>query len=384
MNIEQIQNFLTQISTIKKKYEEIAERTGENFNIFKVLKVTANEVRTHSAFVAELLNPKGSHGQKAIFLKLFVEQLSLKEFDSESATVKVEKYIGLISNDGKEGGFIDIIITDKNKKAIIIENKLYAVDQRNQLLRYYNYGVKEYKDRFKLLYLTLDGKEPSDLSKATLNKYDYTNISYAEFVIKWLDNCKEKAVNHPLLRESITQYVNLLKFLTGKAINNDMEIDLKKILISQPEIVNIIPELAEIACTLKNETIAQIKDETLAQIKDKTIAQMNDKLKKKNGHPQFQDFEVYVDVVSDEEGFTYCFGAKNNGEHISPVDFKEPLLSLSKYMEGKGFKTIGSYIGWRNFDKESDQLESLPFTRLIELNESGSIQKMAEEINQSM
>ena len=64
--ITKIENLLIQIGAINKSYEKIAKLTGENFNIFEVLGLTTNEVRTHSAFIAELLNPKGSHDQNEV------------------------------------------------------------------------------------------------------------------------------------------------------------------------------------------------------------------------------------------------------------------------------------------------------------------------------
>ena len=72
--ITEIKALLSGVSEIKKKYDEIAILTGENFNVFNILGLSTKEVRTHSAFIAELLNPKGSHGQGDTFLKLFVEQ----------------------------------------------------------------------------------------------------------------------------------------------------------------------------------------------------------------------------------------------------------------------------------------------------------------------
>ena len=68
-------SFLERVTSINKKYENIAEITGENFNVFRILGLSSSEVRTHSAFIAELLNPKGSHNQKQIFLKLFCEDV---------------------------------------------------------------------------------------------------------------------------------------------------------------------------------------------------------------------------------------------------------------------------------------------------------------------
>ena len=125
-----IQHLLYQVSAINKKYEQIAEITGENFNVFKILGLTTNEVRTHSAFIAELLNPKGSHGCKDTFLKLFIERLqeSIKEqakgtnengnqilerikkfICSDKCKASVEYYIGEINEDRTVGGRIDIL-----------------------------------------------------------------------------------------------------------------------------------------------------------------------------------------------------------------------------------------------------------------------------------
>ena len=67
----QLEILLQQVSAIQIKYEKIAEVTGENFNIFRILKLETNEVKMHSAFLVELLNAKGSHGQKDVFLKFY-------------------------------------------------------------------------------------------------------------------------------------------------------------------------------------------------------------------------------------------------------------------------------------------------------------------------
>ena len=79
-----IQNLLTQVSSLSEKYDKILKETGEDFNIFKILKMESKEVKTHSAFLSELLNPKGSHGQNDIFLKLFIEVVkvdAIQRFD---------------------------------------------------------------------------------------------------------------------------------------------------------------------------------------------------------------------------------------------------------------------------------------------------------------
>ena len=54
---------LNLVGAINKRHTQIAGITGEGFNIFQILKVGTNEVRMHSAFLAEMLDPNGSHGQ---------------------------------------------------------------------------------------------------------------------------------------------------------------------------------------------------------------------------------------------------------------------------------------------------------------------------------
>jgi len=54
----------------------------------------SDEVKTHSRFLAELLNPKGSHGQKDVFLKKFVERFGILDFEIKNAELFVEFYIG--------------------------------------------------------------------------------------------------------------------------------------------------------------------------------------------------------------------------------------------------------------------------------------------------
>ena len=68
-------HLLQQVTIIRKKYDEIAKITGENFNIFSIMRAENDEVRTHSRLIAEFLNPKGIHNQGAVFIKIFFDIL---------------------------------------------------------------------------------------------------------------------------------------------------------------------------------------------------------------------------------------------------------------------------------------------------------------------
>ena len=94
--------------------------------------------------------------------------------------------------------------------AIIIENKIYAIDQYHQLLRYNNYGKQRFPKGFKLIYLTLDGHEASKDSLGD-NEIDYHCISYKGHILNWLSKCVMLAYDKPLVRETISQYITLIK-----------------------------------------------------------------------------------------------------------------------------------------------------------------------------
>lgn len=234
--MENLQKFLDEVKLIWKKSEVEkveAHKRGEHFNIFNVLNLTSNETRTHSAFIAELLDPNGSHGLGDQFLRSFVNTIDcLKSwnFDTQSAKVQKERSIGNINEDYSEGGRIDIVVESRGK-AILIENKIYAGDQEKQLTRYYNYGQKNYSEGFRLLYLTLTGNRASEDSRGelALNEGYYT-IAYDHEISDWLNRCVELAVRHPLVRETLIQYQYLINQLTMNNMDKNSQEDLLKVM----------------------------------------------------------------------------------------------------------------------------------------------------------
>lgn len=153
--MDKLKELLSRIDLIlirERTMEEERRKRGENFNVFSVLGLSQNETRLHSAFIAELLNPDGSHGLKDAFLKSFVEQI-LPDFEFVTDVVKVEteKFIGQKNEDSTFGGRIDLIITNSRRQALIIENKIGASEQEKQLERYSNYAKENFSD-YRLLF----------------------------------------------------------------------------------------------------------------------------------------------------------------------------------------------------------------------------------------
>lgn len=208
----------------------------------------------HSAFLSELLSPKGTHGQKDNFLKEFIKVFQVEkftEFDCTDSIVSPEIKIGEISEDYTSGGRLDIVITSGNK-SIVIENKIYATDGKNQLLRYKNSCPNA-----EIFYLILIGNPPSPESKGTLKDDDYKCRSYSTDIIRWLEKCREKSVMLPMLRECISQYINLIKHLTHQSTNKIQEMEIQKLLLGSPEkfetALSIASEIAKIQTNIFSE-----------------------------------------------------------------------------------------------------------------------------------
>ena len=127
--------------------------------MFSALGVERSEL-IHSVFIKDLLDPKGMHGMKDTFLKIFLTTLVRRRLlRVDFCNFKKEMYIGKKTE--KSGGRVDIVLDDHKGCGVIIENKVDAGDQENQLLRYDNYAKKYFKKDYRLLYLTLDGHKPS-------------------------------------------------------------------------------------------------------------------------------------------------------------------------------------------------------------------------------
>lgn len=219
-------HLLSLTSKIAEKYHAIDRATGQQFNVFSILGLESAEVKTHSAFLAELLNPKGSHYQGDLFLKLFLNHLEIENFNTSNASVEVEKHIGTIDDKYESGGQIDLYISDNNSppNIIIIENKIWAGDQYNQLKRYQNYATsKTSENRISLYYLTPSGSSPSSESKVDLieNK-DFKLLSYSSDILQWLEECLKAITLKEYLRVNISQYINIIRKMTNQAENSEM------------------------------------------------------------------------------------------------------------------------------------------------------------------
>ena len=385
IEVNNVKNLLNNVSLISKKYDDLAEITGENFNIFNILGIYSSELN-HSTFISNLLNVKGKHGQKDVFLKLFLEEISgyfnddesiqsdiLNSFKTEISNAETEKHIGKLNYENEEGGFIDVLIND-GQNNIIIENKIWAGDQPKQLLRYNKQDVNA-----PIIYLTLYGKEPSPDSRGHLlcNK-DFICISYAENIKNWLEKCIKEMANKPIIRETLNQYLNLVKQLTNQSVNNNMKDEIANIILKdidsfiswknllkqqnsvlEKTIKNKIILLLE---ELQNEYKEKYNDITRCEIKcdgkiySPLIVIESDSLKKKN-------LKIVFEFQSKNYNYLiggYKFIDANNKDYSLASDFKIHFNGIP-VKNSSSWPNFFEYWYFMNWTSNLEDLQNLIF-----------------------
>ena len=296
-------DILKKTGTISNKYKELAKSTGENFNIFSILRMESNEVTTHSRFIAELLNPNGSHDQSDKFLAIFKNTFAPEsKLNLATTKVYVEHYVGKV--EAESGGRIDILIKDAEGNVIMIENKVYAAEQSNQLLRYHNAFPSG-----KLIYLTLFGEKSREENSAGL----YETMSYETDMVNWLEQCLVKVENMPVIQQTIIQYINVIKKLTNQSLNNKMSQEIINKILEEKEYLTAYKVLYDVNNELKKELVTRI------------LGKIQEMLSKKG----------IEDVKTMDCGVT-----QGTLFHIQTASMKKNHIKLALYFEGKEYSRL--------------------------------------------
>lgn len=220
MEMMQARNLLNEVQIVIKKNREMLDRMEWKFNVFSLCGIGHYE-NLHSKILAEFLNPRGTHGLGGEFLRQFLELQGIDFVITSSCEVVTELSM--------DKGRMDIVLRDRDW-VVVIENKLFASEQEDQLSRYWAWAIETYGEaNSKLLYLTLEGKE-SDTAKGI----PYKCISYAKDVQNWISACVKIASERPFVRETLRQYRNHVRNLTGKNLEEEAMSELIKIL-SEPQ-----------------------------------------------------------------------------------------------------------------------------------------------------
>ncbi len=189
------------------------KKAGDDFNIFSILAMERAEVK-HSKILADLLNPKGSHKHGDLFLQSFLQKFmndKIGDFSDfcKKANVSTEQS-HIVDN---QQGYIDIVVETKDI-AIVIENKIDALDQPKQLQRYMSSKASDLSNVF-VIYLTLNGKEASEDSRGSLNNDEIIYLSYEEHIAEWIQQCIIDAL-HENIKIVLIQYLAVIEKITNQ------------------------------------------------------------------------------------------------------------------------------------------------------------------------
>lgn len=357
-----------QLLSLAKQYQTLLAEP-EHYNLFSVLRSKNDEVRLHSRFLSDLLNPKSSHGLEHFPLKRFLEDACQVDVTDGNFDFEVKA----------EFQNIDIFLANlSTKQAIIIENKIDAVDQDQQLLRYFltvkQLGFKS----ITVVYLTLDGRSPPDESiKGDLGALEQptVNISYSIDVLHWLSAIIEKSATQPALRESLIQYTEILQELTNMTNNQKLLEALKKLLI-ETQSIDVVDALQDAKNQLKSEAVVSLWErlgeklvkrfELKVDHSEETVKRAVDELLAFRSGRSFIDINIpltgtpqsYVTVIC-ESGDNLFIGvrAPENDENIKSLPITLDYNSNGYWPIYKYITYKGEYWDFKNLS--SDQITLL-------------------------
>lgn len=398
--------FLEKLSLINEKYK-ILNSCKDNFNIFSILGNEFDEVNLHSKFISELFKNK-SYGY--IFLNLFLKNLELENISIKEFKVFTEYSI-------KYSGRIDILIklidNQNKKKAIIIENKIYADDQNEQLNRYYNSLLSEnyQSDEIEMVYLTLYGHEPSEISTKNLPenvKVKIKTISYRENIIEWIEYCIKEAAESPIIRETLIQYNFLLKKITNKE-EKSLNEELKNLILSNNEYLDIsfnIPDiLIEVKKELQLKYWRKLEEKlTLELAKYNIILEKNINSENKDYSEKFIE-EYYTKSKNNKYyGLMYFIKSLDNGDKLylrievnwyvyygfriidSKGNSNRNMMTnfLEKELEDLDFQRTEYWLGWKHLEFVEGLDEIIGFREFPKklaqvLNDDNKLEKLIDD-----
>ncbi|MDA8378461.1 MAG: PD-(D/E)XK nuclease family protein [Planctomycetia bacterium] len=206
-----------ELDRLDTERETHLKATKGRFNVFTVLRGAGDETGLHTSWLGFLLNPKERHDCGDLFLKLFLTRLAKGiqlHKDAPFKPSELDKLAGLhsatVSRERRvDKGQLDIWINLPGWGGIVIENKIYAGEQDQQLERYGEFLDGRYKN-WLLLYLTRDG-----CPSKTAEKYIYYRISYREHILDWLDDCLRATYQYVNINQALQQYKDVVYQITG-------------------------------------------------------------------------------------------------------------------------------------------------------------------------
>ena len=201
--------------------------------------------------IDELHADENAHSRILMKLLQFNEDKSFPILDSFLKELEINENITNPEFTSDSSDRIDLLIKDE-KYAIIVENKIHdAIDQENQLNRYIEEVERKGFDSLYIIYLTKDGREPTNGSLSEERKRRlkiegrFYSLSYKDNILPWMEErilpiCRIEEEN---LSSALRQYIDHLKGLfMERKIDKELNETMEKHIIEELKLENITSE----------------------------------------------------------------------------------------------------------------------------------------------
>ena len=358
-NREGILRLLDSAGSIIDKHDLISHETGSKFNVFEVANIGTDE-RIVCRILYELLSPTGNHGQRSAYLALFLRDcLGQNYLQSE-----IDK--ALVYREYRARGRpIDIMIKISNR-FIPIEVKIYAPDQERQCYDYFQFVQAESRGiKTRVVYLTIDGRCPSEDSSGDLDDDDIHRISFSHDIIDWLEKCLSlpETIRKAPIREVIMQFISTIRHFSNQLEDKPME-DMIKLLSESEQNMRNAKAIADSLEVCRGEMIKKFYDAFHDRFRG-TLERVVHNVDYTNGESKFPgiayiakaDVEPDISILFALEtsgydpllaGFTFT----KNGERVADKKIAERLRTHFTNIDGLRSSDWWSFWEYITFENE--------------------------------
>jgi len=347
---------------------ELLEAKLDEFNPFSILKIDAYENK-HSYVLAWLLDPNGNHNFGEKILKKILSEIIVmnegKELEINVPWVNASDFHDAIVYRESISNIDILLVSEKSKFVLLIENKINAGESEGQLKKYLEFVKKRYPT-YEILpvFLTLSGEEP-------VGDKRYCVFSHEALydILKFNLRLHKENMNSKVF-DFIRHYLKTLWVLTMK----DEEISnlCKKIYKQHKNAIDLIVANATSSFEAPIEKFIS---------KNKTIKELD-----RTGTSFWflpEEFSKSVPKVSDEWAeypFAYWFSKYEKEDRlglileVGPFNDSNKRIEFMNALQEGGFKI-------REGSLKPESTYSRIFTKYIKFDEWEDIDKTAEKMD---
>lgn len=318
------------------KYKNKSKEEGLDYNIFSIMNMERSELLTHENMIYTILNLGQERGLQIPFTNLFLEAMGVpNEFLTCEWSVEREYYIG--------AGRIDLFFKSKGeeKLCVAVEIKIDADDQESQLKRYDHFLSEIKYNDYRIIYLTLDGKDATEKSVDGIK--DFTRIlnrSFEIHILDWLRRCITVCEKEKVDTSFIKQYEILVRKITNE---EHMESELKELIKGSKKIK---------ACIAITTALQEVEMEIVYRFFDELYNELDGKCEITNCYYEYgtkysyitckirdirvrnQDISIAFCIEVDDRSLVYSvIYSDKNGELIDSNSFKEKNRRIGGIIE---------------------------------------------------